>query len=1072
MEKLTHMLRGGYDKGGVKYMSESATTELLPGIRQEVLDTWQEDLDRAQSSAEREGIWAAIRSGVSKRQQEVKDMADEEVNRIAKEIETKESKERKRTKMEENIDNFIQYMKGKSEYTEKGASHPKYEINGEKREKHNLNEMSKKEWADIGWGEAEKASVDAKLKDIFKGKDALDEAQRKSAIDLFVATGKKASKIIEEMDSRSPNFEPSSEEITAAGGSREYARARRKREWLTEFNMSENYIERFILQDDFAEDLERHYQGTDPGYIEEVAWQVMHYYKHPTWGPHGKFPLLEMRIAKRADGTVDPDNSKYYLNQANFAVWARERMWSVYDLNNDVGDFMPAINLPKQYSPLDFGRMLQEFKKYFASEDGETSYNYLAQEMIVESAGLGTMNNIAVKYKQEMKDPDGLQKAIGEMFASNIFTKETFRKNLIELLTIMPLRYEGNREGELLESDGIFGSAILEMFLIYYNLSDFDALQEMLGKGSSFFTRDSFLQAFQSVAEDKVGESSGETHPTVMNAEMQGYFDKAFDANGQISTTENRDNFISLINFFGHKLNNTDGEYTVRRMLYQQVAEKYGRVVKNEDGTDKIIRIYHEDKKRGRQYKEVKKYGLTADEEGTKEDTWTLRMAWVAASAMSRIFGAGARNDTTAQGYDGMTKMHLAEVYRDKMLNKNGDEAGNPYTIHQFKIFAMDPFNAIVTESFENVKDENGKIKMKKDGHGHWVPVTRKKVAMEVLREMNHTSAAYAAQLKKLEGEYAAIKEDGPAKKAKLAELIAFKKKKSEKYLNKAGELTFQNRAMSNYYDDHLMRAHEIWKVVMSAGEVTMDKYVRYDAYGGVHFNRAEFQKDVQHTIIHPIRYFLNTYPDVKYNQKFRMLDQAATIRQHKPVYREMTLGEAMFGHDLLNREAFWKKDDKGKPINKVINGHKLKGVYEIDYDKVEANKILVWKQWFMTKLAADLWSHRDFHSTDTRYDLNYYKNIVEAIASIPGGFTDDDQAHGQAGLQGDEFSIRDQAIIRRFFDKKDMAWFKKTARVENFDLYFRAVFKDILLEDEKEEGIGLMLALSLFTRQIVKQGG
>ena len=227
-----------------------------------------------------------------------------------------------------------------------------------------------------------------------------------------------------------------------------------------------------------------------------------------------------------------------------------------------------------------------------------------------------------------------------------------------------------------------------------------------------------------------------------------------------------------------------------------------------------------------------------------------------------------------------MTQMHYEELYRDKMLNKNGDESGNPYTIHQFKTFSMDFFNATVTESFANITDENGKTK--KDKHGK--DKTRKKTAMEVLLEMNETSTAYAAQLKQFEEKYMSAK-DGPEKADALRELNEFKEKKSKKFLNKAGELTFQNRAMSNYYDDHLMRAHEIWETIMEAGEFSMDKYVRYDAVGGVHFNRAEFQKDVQHTIIHPIRYFISTFTDVKYHHKRRMLDPSETICPPHPVY-------------------------------------------------------------------------------------------------------------------------------------------------------------------------------------------
>ncbi len=140
--------------------------------------------------------------------------------------------------------------------------------------------------------------------------------------------------------------------------------------------------------------------------------------------------------------------------------------------------------------------------------------------------------------------------------------------------------------------------------------------------------------------------------------------------------------------------------------------------MKDENGEDKKVTIYYHDKAGNEFTKEVKKYGFSADAEGKNEDTWTLRMSWVAARAMAVVFGAQARNDTAAQGYDPMTKMHYAEIYRDKMMNKNADEHGNKYTIHQFKTFAMDFFNATVTESFENVQDSNGEINIKKTNMG------------------------------------------------------------------------------------------------------------------------------------------------------------------------------------------------------------------------------------------------------------------------------------------------------------------------------------------------------------------
>ncbi len=61
------------------------------------------------------------------------------------------------------------------------------------------------------------------------------------------------------------------------------------------------------------------------------------------------------------------------------------------------------------------------------------------------------------------------------------------------------------------------------------------------------------------------------------------------------------------------------------------------------------------------------------------------------------------------------------------------------------------------------------------------------------------------------------------------------------------------------------------------------------------------------------------------------------------------------------------------------------------------------------------------------------------------------------------------QKKLVHYFDKKDMRWFRKTIKVENYDLYLRAIFKDILGPDDPEQGIGIMAMLGIFASQIVK---
>ncbi len=108
-----------------------------------------------------------------------------------------------------------------------------------------------------------------------------------------------------------------------------------------------------------------------------------------------------------------------------------------------------------------------------------------------------------------------------------------------------------------------------------------------------------------------------------------------------------------------------------------------------------------------------------------------------------------------------------------------------------------------------------------------------------------------------------------------------------------------------------------------------------------------------------------------------------------------MYLGEAMIGHEVLDIPEFRRRvKDVGPREWQELKkrGYRKRGKYiirpdgkhDIDYDRVQENKPMVWKQWLLMKIAADLWSHIDRHSTDSRFTLAHYDDIVDAIKSLP----------------------------------------------------------------------------------------
>lgn len=1045
-------------------MPEASSEVISNPIDPEVRQAWEPHIGKEKDQYTRSVMMELARRGIrppddlpeAEARDKVKQMTTAELDREFKKV-TAGLKEHERDpqQLEKMAEDYIEKIKSEGHVgggsqapgeilrtDEEDWNDPKGEVASKLRrglQVHDIERINeiKADWSDInGWNTGKIKEVGHKLKNLFGS--SITYNQIRNALEIFVGSGQAPGDLL-------PKLEDSNYQRYITGeDARAYAQSERIPPKLSffshELGIDEDYAKKFIIDSDFKSENESEYQNTDPDSMEAVAWQAMYHYGMDKWGPSGEFPLLEMRYDK------DTGRGKYYVNQANMVIWLRDRMWYQYDLSPDSAHDFFKVGLEKSYRPLELTTMFLTPGRYFKSEDGKTDYyDTLGLQWVTEAWAASTLRSWDVNYKKAMHDPGELMKTLQSIFSENTLTKSAFRKNLFNLMARMPLNFEGSEKNELPKSDNIMGACWNDIFQAYYNLSDFDELQRVWGEESSFFTKKGFDRAFKFAIRDKATDASGESKFRGLGSrELHEEYEKAFDKDTGRVLEGNRDHFTKLIsNFLAVKMNNTNIEETLRVMMRNAAAEKYGKLVKDK-------------KEIGEDGEPVEKYALVT-EKGIEDDR-SLRMAEINAFSMIRIFGAGARNDPTASGYDFFNKMHYMQTYRAKMPGKNGDAAGNLYTIPQFKMLAVDAPNAIVTNSekiigYKAVKDKDGNMVRK--------PIYQAKSIMEVMKELSAQTTIYTQKLRQMENAWKTTPE-GPMRDIKKIEYEKFRKDMNQVIQNKSGELEFKQSALSNYYDDHVMRAQKTWEILMKAKEVTMDKYVQYDAWGGVRFNRAQFQEDVQDNIIHHIRYFLNTYPDLNYNMKIKAMDQDLTFKNKGvPIFREMTLGEAMFGHELLNREAFWKKDSKHKPICMVDkNGKPMKGIYEIDYDKVNNNKVLVWKQWFATKMVGDLWSHRAFHSTDSRFDLNYYKNVVAAIESIPGE------------IKQDEYSIRQQVVGTKFFDKRDMAWIKKGAKVENYNLYLRSVFRDIFLPDEPQSGIGLLEAFSLLTRQIVKSGG
>jgi hypothetical protein len=261
--------------------------------------------------------------------------------------------------------------------------------------------------------------------------------------------------------------------------------------------------------------------------------------------------------------------------------------------------------------------------------------------------------------------------------------------------------------------------------------------------------------------------------------------------------------------------------------------------------------------------------------------------------------------------------------------------------------------------------------------------------------------------------------------------------------LQAADRLTFPDNTMRDWASNHYARGAKIMDYILGASELKLEKYTTHDAFKGVSFNRAEFQKEFQEGISKAYRYLRSTYGNIQYDMIVRSyldvpdvdektkqikMNKDGTIKT-KREWRTVPLAEALFGHQIMNTPEFWLKDEKGNYVYQVDAKGKPTKYHAINYKEINKNKLLLWKRELLMNVAAQLYSHRDWHSTDPRYDFRYYEKVLDVLSHIP------------AGVAGDEYDLRNAKVSKYFFTEEDMKWLRKISETTNWDLYMPEFF-------------------------------
>ncbi|MGH7204459.1 MAG: hypothetical protein ACREHC_08505 [Candidatus Levyibacteriota bacterium] len=883
-------------------------------------------------------------------------------------------------------------------------------------------------WEKFGWTKKDKDEILAQIKSVLK----LDDDYAKNALENIVASNtspEKAKELITQ-DTFSEYLghfkKPEPEEELAAQQrgetasqelSEEEAAKRAKFALFRGMGIKEDYIKRFILAKEFRQENKRDYDGELPADLYELAWNLT-VFDHENFGVNGKFPVLQLQVGYKKDkqGNFEKDadgkpiwEGRYVVNEANFMRWIRKEINVWYDIDTDeVSNYFEKIVVTKaQYTSVSLGTMLYNHERYFKDENGQ-KYDDLYQQALVEPLMMMYMRGYDIEYKSVMGDETKLAETITKSFYLNKMTRKAFQKSFLYYQTTLGVDFDGKN------SDSKMGEAWNKIYLAYYNLGDFEKLQEVLGKESNFFTKKGMIDAITKVYEKKY-KATGLPLMGKVLGEKEADFKAAFDEQGNISTEKNREAFIRFINFFVKPSNDEDLIDVVREALRNSVSDL---LVSKEGNVEKF------DEKH-----------VTADDRVADEHT--VGVAELTAYSWLRISGAAAKNDVNAAGFDAQSKWMRTEAYRRKMAtNERGGGFGNPYTVPMFKQVLVDVFRGTNVVNAYTYDKNGAKI--------------RNLTPLEVMTNMQAITGKYEKERERIKGalEKATTEEAKKEAKQQLSDLDELEK---VDYKLMAGKLEFDDNALKQYALDHVNRARTIYDQIMTAHEIDFDKFTVYDsAMRGVSFKRAEFQAAVQKEFLTHLRYLLASYDKLNFNMDVRSQVFVKRDEKGKDVwkYETMPLGQAIFGHQILDIHEFRKtgkltEEDRAKGYRK--SGRYLKdkdGKYVIDYDKVQDNKTLAWKQWALMKLGADMWTHIDRHSRDPAYGLAHYIDIIEALESIPGE------------VFGDETNMRGGRVIKPFFSHAQIKWMRKMSGTTDLKLFTKAILTDIFQSKHRKEGL------------------
>jgi hypothetical protein len=877
-----------------------------------------------------------------------------------------------------------------------------------------------KDWAELGWSRADREAVKNLLKRRLKlTDDPKDKAQAENILEIIVASGKTSNEVLDILnddekfdhyfsaEGRAQIGQFTAEDQQFIGVSEQ---ARGGYFYLrNELGLKDVYIRRFIMDDDFRHALDYEYDNTLPQNLFDLAWNLM--YRAPElWGINGKFPVLQIQVEKFTDENgKERVRGRYVANQANMMRWIRERMyyrWDTFETDDPLDPFQ-VITIPKgQFATVSLGTIIFDEKRYFTDETGYM-WKGLYNQMFIEPWMLLFDRQYHIEYDRAAHDDEQLVKAYQNWAHLSKFTRKVIGQSMLDRSLSLPVDFNGR------DSDTKLGEALLTMYLAYYNLTDFDMLKEVLGEDSPFFTKNGWINAAAEFAGEKtIPMTGGVFVPGKFLGAREDEFEKAFDKETGMVTEKTKSSFLKMINpFYQENPPQTIGQVLktiIKNSVREQLASKEGN--------------------------------------GEQIDDDSLNYAWLKAYSWFYFSGGAARsNFPKPSGHFMESRWYYTDAYRLKYMGYGG--AGNPYTVNMFKQIGIPFFEGLLSENaYEHYitgYDEKGKPKWGK----------RQLTPMEIMIKMRRTNAKFETMTKELRDKFEST--TNPDEKEKILREINRIEDISKNYSKEfASQMEFHDHAMRVYSKNIVGRVSTLYGQVMKGQETAFDKFTKYDSvFRGVNFDREAWQDALQSKLITPLRYLFEANGATQLNMMVRAPVYAGRDKDGNPKWEHkwQPLGERMMGHQILDIPEFRmrKKDLTPEKWSELKHeGCRIKGKYivdrqgkhKIDYNKVQENKPMVYKQWMLMKIAGDLWSHIDRHSTDPAYGMNHYLNIIDAIRDLPGDLT------------SSEYDLRGARISKMFFSKEQIKWLRKISRTTMLSLFNHHFWADLFMGDKRKK--------------------